>query len=175
MKVIFVPLSMRKNGDKELGSIAVTDDVEEDLKLTIKDHKARFLLLFCLCLCGYHVENTKTVFSSSELTNHTGIQLTSVASARASAVEEAAAIKVQSVFRGYLGENLVTAVLTGPGIVFIQSMPFHRLPQGIAAINIYYYEPLTAPLDLTKVYNNIEWNSTKAQHFDAIIHIRCDQ
>lgn len=30
------------------------------------------------------------------------------------------------------GENLVTAVLTGPGIVFIQSMPFHRLSQRIA-------------------------------------------
>ncbi|KAE8055870.1 hypothetical protein FH972_012684 [Carpinus fangiana] len=30
------------------------------------------------------------------------------------------------------GENLVTAVLTGPGIVFIQSLPFHRLSQRIA-------------------------------------------
>ncbi|XP_075508758.1 uncharacterized protein LOC142545451 isoform X2 [Primulina tabacum] len=30
------------------------------------------------------------------------------------------------------GDNLVTAVLTGPGIVFIQSMPFHRLSQRIA-------------------------------------------
>ncbi|CAA2990641.1 AIM24 domain-containing, partial [Olea europaea subsp. europaea] len=30
------------------------------------------------------------------------------------------------------GENLVTAVLTGFGIVFIQSMPFHRLSQRIA-------------------------------------------
>ncbi|KAL8111490.1 uncharacterized protein LOC141668774 [Apium graveolens] len=30
------------------------------------------------------------------------------------------------------GENGVTAVLTGPGIVFIQSMPFHRLSQRIA-------------------------------------------
>ncbi|KAK3039505.1 hypothetical protein RJ639_028087 [Escallonia herrerae] len=30
------------------------------------------------------------------------------------------------------GENLVTAVLTGPGIVFIQSMPFNRLSQRIA-------------------------------------------
>ncbi|WOG90360.1 hypothetical protein DCAR_0209604 [Daucus carota subsp. sativus] len=29
-------------------------------------------------------------------------------------------------------ENGVTAVLTGPGIVFIQSMPFHRLSQRIA-------------------------------------------
>ncbi|KAK4729045.1 hypothetical protein R3W88_022033 [Solanum pinnatisectum] len=29
-------------------------------------------------------------------------------------------------------DNLVTAVLTGPGIVFIQSMPFHRLSQRIA-------------------------------------------
>ncbi|CAA2973885.1 Mitochondrial biogenesis AIM [Olea europaea subsp. europaea] len=32
----------------------------------------------------------------------------------------------------HTGENLVTAVLTGPGIVFIQSMPFHRLSQRIA-------------------------------------------
>ncbi|XP_010518719.1 PREDICTED: uncharacterized protein LOC104798366 [Tarenaya hassleriana] len=30
------------------------------------------------------------------------------------------------------GENGVTATLTGPGIVFIQSLPFHRLSQGIA-------------------------------------------
>ncbi|GLT35105.1 hypothetical protein SLA2020_095840 [Shorea laevis] len=30
------------------------------------------------------------------------------------------------------GDNLVTAVLTGPGIVFIQSLPFHRLSQRIA-------------------------------------------
>ncbi|KAL9433838.1 hypothetical protein AB3S75_028640 [Citrus x aurantiifolia] len=30
------------------------------------------------------------------------------------------------------GDNLVTAVVTGPGIVFIQSLPFHRLSQRIA-------------------------------------------
>lgn len=30
------------------------------------------------------------------------------------------------------GDNLVTAVLTGPGMVFIQSLPFHRLSQRIA-------------------------------------------
>lgn len=30
------------------------------------------------------------------------------------------------------GDNLVTAVLTGPGIVFIQSLPFHRLSQRVA-------------------------------------------
>ncbi|GFP84405.1 hypothetical protein PHJA_000584300 [Phtheirospermum japonicum] len=30
------------------------------------------------------------------------------------------------------GDNMVTAVITGPGIVFIQSMPFHRLSQRIA-------------------------------------------
>ncbi|GMH28910.1 hypothetical protein Nepgr_030753 [Nepenthes gracilis] len=30
------------------------------------------------------------------------------------------------------GENLVTAVLTGPGIVFIQSLPFYRLSQRVA-------------------------------------------
>ncbi|KAL9231149.1 hypothetical protein vseg_006407 [Gypsophila vaccaria] len=29
-------------------------------------------------------------------------------------------------------ENLVTAILTGPGIVFIQSLPFHRLSQRVA-------------------------------------------
>lgn len=29
-------------------------------------------------------------------------------------------------------DNLVTAVLTGPGIVFIQSLPFHRLSQRVA-------------------------------------------
>lgn len=37
-----------------------------------------------------------------------------------------------SVFVILQGENLVTAVLTGPGIVFIQSLPFHRLSQRIA-------------------------------------------
>ncbi|KAK8488543.1 hypothetical protein V6N12_055387 [Hibiscus sabdariffa] len=30
------------------------------------------------------------------------------------------------------GENLVTAILTGPGIVFIHSLPFHRFSQRIA-------------------------------------------
>uniref|UniRef100_A0A5B7AM81 Putative Tryptophan RNA-binding attenuator protein-like n=1 Tax=Davidia involucrata TaxID=16924 RepID=A0A5B7AM81_DAVIN len=30
------------------------------------------------------------------------------------------------------GDNLLTAVLTGPGIVFIQSLPFHRFSQRIA-------------------------------------------
>ncbi|KAJ0242677.1 Altered inheritance of mitochondria protein 24 [Hirschfeldia incana] len=30
------------------------------------------------------------------------------------------------------GDNLATATLTGPGIVFIQSLPFHRLSQRIA-------------------------------------------
>ncbi|XP_042054628.1 uncharacterized protein LOC121799352 isoform X1 [Salvia splendens] len=30
------------------------------------------------------------------------------------------------------GDNMVTAIITGPGIVFIQSMPFHRLSQRIA-------------------------------------------
>ncbi|KAK9083823.1 hypothetical protein Scep_030294 [Stephania cephalantha] len=30
------------------------------------------------------------------------------------------------------GDNLVTATLTGPGIVFLQSLPFHRLSQRIA-------------------------------------------
>ncbi|CAH8386744.1 unnamed protein product [Eruca vesicaria subsp. sativa] len=30
------------------------------------------------------------------------------------------------------GDNVVTATLTGPGIVFIQSLPFHRLSQRIA-------------------------------------------
>ncbi|KAL1548974.1 hypothetical protein AAHA92_17141 [Salvia divinorum] len=30
------------------------------------------------------------------------------------------------------GDNLVTAIISGPGIVFIQSMPFHRLSQRIA-------------------------------------------
>ncbi|CAK9177612.1 unnamed protein product [Ilex paraguariensis] len=32
----------------------------------------------------------------------------------------------------FSGDNLMTAVLTGPGIVFIQSMAFHRLSQRIA-------------------------------------------
>ena len=35
----------------------------------------------------------------------------------------------RAVFGNY---NLVTAVLTGPGVIFIQSMPFHRLSQHIA-------------------------------------------
>lgn len=30
------------------------------------------------------------------------------------------------------GDNVVTAILTGPGIVFIQSLPFHRLSQRVA-------------------------------------------
>ncbi|KAL2525207.1 Tryptophan RNA-binding attenuator protein-like [Abeliophyllum distichum] len=49
-----------------------------------------------------------------------------------------ASVNVQIKYNGPMrrvvfgGENLVTAVLTGPGIVFIQSMPFHRLSQRIA-------------------------------------------
>ncbi|AEE83888.1 Tryptophan RNA-binding attenuator protein-like protein [Arabidopsis thaliana] len=34
------------------------------------------------------------------------------------------------------GDNVVTATLTGPGIVFIQSLPFHRLSQRIARLRI---------------------------------------
>lgn len=49
-----------------------------------------------------------------------------------------ASVNVQIKYNGPIrravfgGENLVTAILTGPGIVFIQSLPFHRLSQRIA-------------------------------------------
>ncbi|XVE57622.1 hypothetical protein DITRI_Ditri04bG0104900 [Diplodiscus trichospermus] len=49
-----------------------------------------------------------------------------------------ASIDVQIKYNGPMrravfgGDNLVTAVLTGPGIVFIQSLPFHRFSQRIA-------------------------------------------
>ncbi|MBA0685404.1 hypothetical protein Goari_013067, partial [Gossypium aridum] len=49
-----------------------------------------------------------------------------------------ASINVQIKYNGPIrravfgSENLVTAVLTGPGIVFIQSLPFHRLSQRFA-------------------------------------------
>lgn len=34
------------------------------------------------------------------------------------------------------GENLATTVLTGPGIVFIQSLPFHRFSRRIARYHL---------------------------------------
>ncbi|CAA3006551.1 Tryptophan RNA-binding attenuator -like [Olea europaea subsp. europaea] len=49
-----------------------------------------------------------------------------------------ASVNVQIKYNGPMrrvvfgGDNLVTAVLTGPGIVFIQSMAFHRLSQRVA-------------------------------------------
>ncbi|KAJ0049076.1 uncharacterized protein LOC116105625 [Pistacia vera] len=49
-----------------------------------------------------------------------------------------ASVNVQIKYNGPMrrvvfgGDNLVTAVLTGPGIVFIQSLPFHRFSQRIA-------------------------------------------
>ncbi|KAL2518161.1 Tryptophan RNA-binding attenuator protein-like [Abeliophyllum distichum] len=49
-----------------------------------------------------------------------------------------ASVNVQIKYNGPMrrvvfgGDNLVTAVLTGPGIVFIQSMPFQRLSQRVA-------------------------------------------
>ncbi|XVE65116.1 hypothetical protein DITRI_Ditri07aG0155500 [Diplodiscus trichospermus] len=49
-----------------------------------------------------------------------------------------ASINVQIKYNGPIrravfgGDNLVTAILTGPGIVFIQSLPFHRFSQRIA-------------------------------------------
>ncbi|KAM7494062.1 hypothetical protein LguiB_028671 [Lonicera macranthoides] len=55
-----------------------------------------------------------------------------------SIVAVSATINVQVKYNGPMrrvvfgGENLITAVLTGPGIVFIQSMPFQRLSQRIA-------------------------------------------
>ncbi|KAK4433582.1 hypothetical protein Salat_1120600 [Sesamum alatum] len=55
-----------------------------------------------------------------------------------SIVAVSASVNIQIKYNGPMrrvvfgGDNLVTAVLTGPGIVFIQSMPFHRLSQRIA-------------------------------------------
>ncbi|XP_051115456.1 uncharacterized protein LOC127240689 [Andrographis paniculata] len=55
-----------------------------------------------------------------------------------SIVAVSATVNVQIKYNGPMrrvvfgGDNLITAVLTGPGIVFIQSMPFHRLSQRIA-------------------------------------------
>ncbi|XWS49123.1 hypothetical protein CRYUN_Cryun13aG0136700 [Craigia yunnanensis] len=49
-----------------------------------------------------------------------------------------ASIDVQIKYNGPMrravfgGDNLVTGILTGPGIVFIQSLPFHRFSQRIA-------------------------------------------
>ncbi|CAN6580646.1 hypothetical protein ACFX13_032816 [Malus domestica] len=49
-----------------------------------------------------------------------------------------ATVNIQIKFSGTMrralfgSDNLVTAVLTGPGIVFIQSLPFHRFSQRIA-------------------------------------------
>ncbi|XP_059640581.1 uncharacterized protein LOC132282807 [Cornus florida] len=53
-------------------------------------------------------------------------------------VAMSATVNVQVKYNGpvrrvvFGGDNLVTAVLTGPGIVFIQSLPFQRLSQRIA-------------------------------------------
>ncbi|GAA0171253.1 hypothetical protein LIER_25333 [Lithospermum erythrorhizon] len=53
-------------------------------------------------------------------------------------VAVSATVNVQIKYNGparrvvFGADNLVSAVLTGPGIVFIQSMPFHRLSQRIA-------------------------------------------
>ncbi|CAL2259251.1 unnamed protein product [Prunus armeniaca] len=50
-------------------------------------------------------------------------------------------VNIQIKFNGTMrralfgSDNLVTAVLTGPGIVFIQSLPFHRFSQRIASFN----------------------------------------
>ncbi|KAL1565145.1 hypothetical protein AAHA92_07398 [Salvia divinorum] len=55
-----------------------------------------------------------------------------------SIVSVSASVNIQIKYNGPLrrvlfgGDNMVTAVLTGPGIVFIQSMPFRRLSQRIA-------------------------------------------
>ncbi|KAK6117477.1 hypothetical protein DH2020_048775 [Rehmannia glutinosa] len=55
-----------------------------------------------------------------------------------SIVAVSASVNVQIKYNGPMrrvvfgGDNLVTAIITGPGIVFIQSMPFHRLSQRIA-------------------------------------------
>ncbi|KAG6430802.1 hypothetical protein SASPL_108875 [Salvia splendens] len=56
----------------------------------------------------------------------------------ASIVAVSASVNLQIKYNGPMrrvlfgGDNLVTAIITGPGIVFIQSMPFHRLSQRIA-------------------------------------------
>lgn len=47
------------------------------------------------------------------------------------------------------GDNLVTAILTGPGIVFIQSLPFHRLSQRIAR---YFKQPIILTLFRLVIY-----------------------
>ncbi|KAL8099533.1 hypothetical protein AgCh_031973 [Apium graveolens] len=45
------------------------------------------------------------------------------------------------------GENVVTAAVTGPGIIFIQSMPFHRLSQRIASSAIKKFELVECDLE----------------------------
>ncbi|XP_075075362.1 uncharacterized protein LOC107805509 isoform X5 [Nicotiana tabacum] len=56
----------------------------------------------------------------------------------ASIVALSGTINFQAKYNGQMrravfgNDNMITAVLTGPGIVFIQSMPFHRLSQCIA-------------------------------------------
>ncbi|RID60389.1 hypothetical protein BRARA_F03548 [Brassica rapa] len=43
------------------------------------------------------------------------------------------------------GDNVVMATLTGPGIVFIQSLPFHRLSQRIARYKSFCNRSVTSP------------------------------
>ncbi|KAJ8760665.1 hypothetical protein K2173_017643 [Erythroxylum novogranatense] len=45
----------------------------------------------------------------------------------------------------------------------------------IASISVYYYHPFSALSDPAKLYNDLRWNVTRPQGFEAVMRVRCSQ
>lgn len=43
------------------------------------------------------------------------------------------------------------------------------------SFQVYYYHPYTALSDPAKLYNDLRWNVTRPQGFEAVMRVRCSQ
>ena len=42
-------------------------------------------------------------------------------------------------------------------------------------LQVYYYYPFSALSDSAKLYNDLRWNVTRPQGFEAVMRVRCSQ
>lgn len=49
---------------------------------------------------------------------------------------------------------------------------FYKIP---SYFQVYYYHPFSALSDPAKLYNDLRWNVTRPQGFEAVMRVRCSQ